>query len=137
MFSSRNNGKKWAFGALIAGTIGFLVGILTAPKSGRETRDDMKEATRIAIRQAEKDLKAAHTDLRQLITKASTTIKTTSKQAKKDIEKAVGRAKKAQAKVKEILSSIHEGTSDDPELKAALDEANAAKTHLKKFISAK
>lgn len=135
--SSRNKGKKFALGALLAGIAGFLVGILTAPKSGKETREDLKDSTRIAISQAEKDLKAIHTDLQGLLASASTTIKTTSKQAKKDFQKAIRRAKKSQSKVKTVLSSIHEGTSDDPELKAALDEAKAAKAHLKKFFDGK
>lgn len=133
----RNSGKKFALGALFAGVVGFLVGILTAPKSGKETREDLKESTRIAISRAEKDLKAIHTDLQGLINSATSNIRTTSKQAKKDFEKAIQRAKKSQTKVKTVLSSIHEGTSDDPELRAALDEAKAAKTHLKKFFDKK
>lgn len=134
---SRNNGKKFALGALFAGVVGFIVGILTAPKSGKETREDLKDSTRIAITQAEKDLKAIHTDLQNLLTSASVAIKTTTKQAKKDLQKAIRRAKKSQAKVKTVLSSIHDGQSDDPELKAALDEAKAARTHLKKFFNNK
>jgi len=131
------NGRKWAIGTLVAGTIGFVVGILAAPKSGKETRDDLKTSTKIAVRQAERDLKAAHTELKQLIASASSAIKSTGKQAKKDFEKAIDRAKKSQSKVKVVLSSIHDGTSDDPELKKALDEAIAARTHLKKFFDKK
>lgn len=134
---SRNSGKKFAIGALFAGVVGFLVGILSAPKSGKETREDLKTSTRIAITQAEKDLKSIHTDLQGLIASASTAIKTTTKQAKKDLQKAIDRAKKSQTKVKTVLSTIHEGTSDDPELNAALDEAKAAKNHLKKFFDNK
>jgi gas vesicle protein len=134
---NRNSGKKFALGALFAGVVGFLVGILSAPKSGKETREDLKESTRIAISQAEKDLKSIHTDLQGLIISATSSIKTSSKQVKKDFQKAIERAKKSQTKVKAVLSSVHEGTSDDPELSAALDEAKAAKTHLKRFFDNK
>lgn len=133
----RNSSKKFALGALVAGVVGFLVGILTAPKSGKETRKDLKESTRIALNQAEKDLKSIHTDLQSAINIATESLKTTSNKLKKDLNKAIDDAKKAQRKVKVILSSIHEGASDDPELRAALVEAKAAKTHLKKFLNNK
>ncbi len=36
-------GKKLAIGALIGAAAGLVAGVLTAPKSGRETRDDIKK----------------------------------------------------------------------------------------------
>lgn len=36
---------KFAIGALIGVAAGFITGILTAPKSGKETRQDIKEAS--------------------------------------------------------------------------------------------
>ena len=45
---AKNNGGKFALGALIAGAVGYVAGILTAPKSGKETRADLKrKATEI------------------------------------------------------------------------------------------
>lgn len=129
-----NNGKKWALGALVAGLVGFLAGILTAPKSGKETREDIKKATGTAVREVEKQLKSAHTELSELTQKASRLLKAGGKEAKKDLDKAQERAKKAQATVKELLSAIHEGSADDPSLNAALKEAKAAKDHLAKFL---
>jgi gas vesicle protein len=38
----QNTGKKMALSALIAGAAGYVGGILTAPKSGRETRKQLK-----------------------------------------------------------------------------------------------
>lgn len=35
--------KKLAIGALIGAAAGLVAGVLTAPKSGRETRDDIKK----------------------------------------------------------------------------------------------
>lgn len=137
MFKPRSTGQKFAIGALLAGIVGFVAGILAAPKSGKETREDLKVSTRVAIRQIEKDLKTSHTELKQLIGRAQLAIKDTSRQAKKDFKKAIDRAKKSQSKVKVVLSSIHDGTSDDPELKKALDEAIASRAHLKKFFQNK
>lgn len=134
MAEHENNGRKWALGALFAGLIGFLAGILTAPKSGKETRQDIKNVTTSAVREAEKQLKAAHTELSELTAKASKLLKAGGKEAKKDLSKAQDRAKKAQVTVKQILSAIHEGSADDPQLDAALKEAKAAKAHLSKFL---
>lgn len=36
--------NKWAVGALFGAIAGFAAGILTAPKSGKETRGDIKKA---------------------------------------------------------------------------------------------
>lgn len=135
MGNKSDTGKKLAVGALIAGTVGFVAGILTAPKSGKETREDIKKVTKNAVREVEKQLKTAYTELQELSTKAAAVIKAGGKEAKKDLTKASDRAKEAQARVKEILSAIHEGSADDPELKAALKEAKAAKEHLQKYLA--
>jgi gas vesicle protein len=34
---------KFALGALVGAAVGFVAGVLTAPKSGKETRADIKE----------------------------------------------------------------------------------------------
>lgn len=134
---TRHEGRKWAVGALVLGFIGFVAGILTAPKSGKETREDIKKAAGSAKREIEKQLKNVHTELQQLTDKAKEFVGDASKATKKELDQLVERATQAQAKVKEILSTIHEGTADDPELKAALKEANAAKDHLKKYLAKK
>jgi gas vesicle protein len=44
--------KRFAIGALIVGAVGYVAGILTAPKSGKETRADisqMRDKTNEAI----------------------------------------------------------------------------------------
>ncbi len=51
------NTKKLAIGTLIAGAAGFLAGILTAPKSGKETRADIKEVAVATTKEAEAKLK--------------------------------------------------------------------------------
>jgi len=43
---SKDTGKKVALGALIAASVGYVAGVLTAPKSGKETRQDIKNTGR-------------------------------------------------------------------------------------------
>ena len=58
---AKNTGK-WAAGAVVAGVAGYVAGILTAPKSGKETREDIKHAATKAKTEAEKKLKELHSD---------------------------------------------------------------------------
>lgn len=130
----KGDAKKLAIGTAIAGVAGYLAGILTAPKSGKETRQDVKSAAIKAKTKAEKDLKKLHSDLTQLLDKAKKSALTAKTEADKDFSKAVEVAAKAKEKVREVLSSIHEGGSDDKDLQKAIDEATAAIDHLKTFV---
>jgi gas vesicle protein len=133
----KHEGRKLAVGALVAGAAGFVAGLLTAPKSGKETREDIKQATTSAVRAVEKQLKVAHTEIQELVVKVREEAETRGKGAKKEAEELLKRGAEAQKRVKEILTAIHDGTADDPELQAAMKEAAAAKKHLQKFLTKK
>lgn len=128
------DGKKWAAGALFAGAAGFLAGILTAPKSGKETREDIKSGAAKAMSEAEKLLKEAHSDLNEKINEVQAKGNELKGKAKKELEEALDKAKDTKEKVRTVISSVHEGDAEDPELKKALKEAKAALNHLQKFI---
>jgi len=53
--------KRLALGTVFAAAVGYLTGILTAPKSGKETRKDIKDAAEHGMAEAEKQLKKLHT----------------------------------------------------------------------------
>jgi gas vesicle protein len=59
--------KKFAIGTVVAAAAGYIAGILTAPKSGKETREDLKDTAVRTYSAAEKQLKALHTELNQLL----------------------------------------------------------------------
>ncbi len=125
-----NNGKKWAVGALLAGIGGYIAGILTAPKSGKETRQDIKNEATKAKTEAEKKLKELHTELDKLVGEGQ--------QKAGDLKASAGAALKvaetAKAKVKEVLSSIHAGEADNKELNDAIKDASKALENLKKYV---
>jgi gas vesicle protein len=128
------NSGKWAAGALALGAIGYVAGVLTAPKSGRETRADLKHAAVKAKTDAEKKLKAV---LRELNAKLEDTKVHGSKlkgKTKEEYEKIAANAVHAKNKVREVLSSLHDGQADDPELKKALSDAKSALRSLERFI---
>ena len=132
---SKDSNKKWAIGALIAATAGFIAGILTAPKSGKETREDIRDTANRVVSEAEKQLKKLHSEMNVVIEDAKLVLSGKTGKAKEDISRAVGSAKDKQQKIKELLSALRDGgASDNPELKKALKEAGSALDHLKTFL---
>lgn len=131
---SKGEGKKLAIGAAVAGVAGYLAGILTAPKSGKETRQDVKNTAVKARTEAEKQLKRLHNELTSVLETAKKGVLRAKNVADKDFDKAVEVAVKAKDKAREMLTSIHEGGSDDKDLERAIEEANAAVNHLKSFL---
>lgn len=137
MADKDNSSGKWAIGAAIAGIAGFLTGILTAPKSGKETRDDIKSAATKAKTEAEKKLKELHSDLNTAIADVKAQGEVLTGKAKEEYNELLEKAKSAKEKVRDVLSTIHDGTPDDPELKKALTDAKVALKSLEKYLKSK
>lgn len=128
------NTKRFAVGAAIAAGVGYLAGILTAPKSGKETRKDVKDAAVKAKRDAEKELKKLHSEVSTQIDKAKKLALNFSSEHKSDLDKVVAKAVGAKEKVRQVLSSLHDGEAEDKDLKSAIKDATEAIDHLKKYL---
>lgn len=126
--------KRLAVGTVLAAAAGYVTGILTAPKSGKETRKDIQETAIKAKRESEKRLKQLHSDLDTLITDGKERASKLQTVAKKDLTVALAAATKAKEKAREALSAVHEGGADDKDLELAVKEAAQAIDHLKKFL---
>jgi gas vesicle protein len=127
--------SKWVLGAFIAGVAGFIGGVLAAPKSGKETREDIKDTANKLVSEAEKELKTVHSEIGDLIKKVSSTVSSKKGTAKKEVDTALDAAMDKQAKLKELLSAVRDGgAAENPDLQKALKEAKSALSHLKKFI---
>lgn len=129
--------KDIAVGALIAGAAGYVAGILTAPKSGKETRQDIKDAAVKARSEAERRLKEVNTELNTLIQRAGELAAQTKGKASAEFEKLREQAVEVRQKTREILSAIHEGEADDEDLQKAVEEVNKATDSLKKYLDKK
>lgn len=125
---------RFALAALFAAAAGYITGILTAPKSGKETREDIKDAASQQVREAEKQLKQKHTELNDLIQDASKKVSSASQTAKKEFDKKLSQAHKAKDKVRVALSGIHDGESSDKDLQNAINDAEKAIENLKKYL---
>ena len=132
--SKSSKSKAVALGAIIATGAGYLAGILTAPKSGKETRDDIATGASNARAKADKQLKKLHSDLGDLIKQGDDKAKTAKSKMSKEYAEALEQAKVARSKAKLLLSAIHQGEADDPHLQAVISEVNLAKQNLARFL---
>lgn len=129
--------KKFAIGAAIAGGIGYLAGILTAPKSGKETRQDVKNTALKARHEAEKELKKLHSEVTKQIERAKTVGLKFKDEHKPGFDKVVASAVSAKEKAREMLTALHDGDTEDKDLNKAIKEVNDAVQHLKSFLDKK
>lgn len=124
--------KKVAIGAAISAAVGYLAGILTAPKSGKETRQAIKDKAQETYVAAEKELKKLHTELTDTIDEVSNRI--TSFRNSKEVSSALDKGRDAKQKAREVLSAMHDGEADDKDLKGAINDATKAIEHLRDFL---
>jgi gas vesicle protein len=130
----QNTGKKMAISAVVAGVAGYLGGILTAPKSGKETRKDIVENAEGFKEDAEDQLKKANDELKVLLKDAKTKSVALSAQAREEFNEAVLRAKDAQNKASTTLKAVKNGAADDPDLNKAVKQARLAVKNLSKYF---
>ncbi|MBI1856960.1 YtxH domain-containing protein [Candidatus Saccharibacteria bacterium] len=127
-------GKKIAISTIAAAAAGYVAGILTAPKSGKETRKDIQETAIKAKNEAAKNLNKLQVELSDVIVEAKHKVKNLQDSAKNELSSALDKAQKTKDKAREVLSALHEGESDDQDLKLAVAEVKESIRHLKSFL---
>ncbi len=130
----RINLKKVAIGSTIAAAAGYVAGVLTAPKSGKQTRGDIKDVTDKSLAEAEKDLKKLHTELDKIITEGKITKEKVGVKAQKDLGGLLEKAKDTKQKAREVLNGLRKGDVPDKDLKNAIKDAHDAIDHLKSYL---
>ncbi|HKR81762.1 MAG TPA: YtxH domain-containing protein [Candidatus Saccharimonadales bacterium] len=130
-------GKKFALGAAIAAAGGYVAGILTAPKSGKETRKDIKDTANRSMAEAEKQLKALHTQLSDVIEQAKTEADQLKGHARREYDSLMQKTQEAKDRTRELLSNLHEDVAEDKELQQAIKDADKAIEHLRSFLNKK
>ena len=133
----RKRSTNLAMGAVFLAGLGYAAGVLTAPKSGKETRKDIQRAALRAKGEAEARLKDLNVELGDLIDQGKHKAKDVRDSAKVEFVDMLGHAQHARQKAREILSALHEGDAEDKDLKRAIDEVNTAIDHLKTYLKKK
>lgn len=127
--------RKFAVGAGIAAATGYLAGLLTAPKSGKETRQDIKQATEKGKSEAEQQLTKLHNELDAAVTKAKALSGKTSGKAKKELDTVVSTGETVREKLNGLMGMARKDKAMDKDLKKAVADAQAAIEHLRKYLS--
>lgn len=130
----RQNMKRLALGSTLAAAAGFVVGLLTAPKSGKETRRDIKLAADKSLAEIEKDAKKLSSELDQAIKQSKSQGSKASARTKKQLSELVDKADASQQKVREVINALRQGDAKDKDLKKAVKEASTALNHLKAYL---
>jgi|SRR3981081_1768424 len=118
----------------LAALAGYVAGLLTAPKSGQETREDIKSVAQNGLNEAEKQLKRASTELGSLIEDSKKRANDLGEKARRELEGLVSKARIAREKAREVLTAIHDGNAEDKDLNEAIDETNNAIEHLRAYL---
>lgn len=129
--------KTVAAGAVILAGASYLVGILTAPKSGKQTRKEILNSSVKARIEAEKKLKKTYSELQDLIKDAEAKSKKLKEKTKSEMQEAIKKAKVAKEKAREMLSAVHDGEADDPNLQAVISEVKLAQKNLVTYLKKK
>lgn len=126
--------KRFALGAGLAAAVGYAAGVLTAPKSGKDTRADIHQKAVASKVEAEKQLKKLHTQLSSTIQEAKGRADELKGTAKDQLDDATEKGVKAKEKVRELLSALHEGDADDKDLQKAIGDTKSAIEHIKTYL---
>jgi len=131
---SNDTVKKLAIGSAIAGAVGYLAGILTAPKSGKETRSDIADKAMDVKESLVDQLQDLSDSLHQLLKTAKVKTSGLSASARAEFNEAVIRAKDAQNKAVHVLKAVKHGESSDADLNKAIKQSEQAIKNLKKYL---
>lgn len=134
MVKDQHTGRKIAVGALVAGAVGYLAGILTAPKSGKETREDIAEKASELKDEGVEQLQDLRDELDGLINDAKDKTVALSAKAREEFNEAVVAAKDAKNKAGTVIKAVKAGEAQDPDLNKAIKQANLAKKNLGKYF---
>jgi len=113
--------NKFALGALIAAATGFAAGLLTAPKSGKETRNDIKDAANktkdTVVDEAEKAKDAAAKKAQEVKHKAEDAAADVKAKAEDLVDDVTVRANELKDRAEHAFEGAKKGYSKNPDTK--------------------
>jgi gas vesicle protein len=130
----QHTARKVAAGSAIAGAVGYLAGILTAPKSGKQIRGDVTDVAEGVRDDAAIELKGLNDELKQVIKDTKLKTVALSSSARAEFNEALVRAKDAQNKATQVLKAAKAGEAEDPDLNKAAKQSRQALKNLGKFL---
>lgn len=128
--------KKFGLGIVVGAIAGVIAGFLTAPKSGKETREDIKKKAGEVKGTAERKLKDAHKELGKISDEAKSKAKNMQGKAKDELDDLTKKADELRDRVKTAITSIKSGDddNDDATIDQLLKDLNALKDKITKKV---
>ena len=126
--------KNLAIVAAVAAAAGFVTGLLTAPKSGKETRDDIKNAAKRGLSETEHQLKTLSSELNDMLDQAKAKGGELRGRAGEALSQATAQAQDAREKVREMIAAVHDGNASDEDLQLAMTQGRTALRHLRDYL---
>jgi gas vesicle protein len=126
--------KKLAIGTGLAAVGGYITGLLTAPKAGRETREDLKQKAQLGAKAGEEQLTHLVSELNTIMENVKNQAADLGAKSQSQAKVLVSRAKDARDKADSVLDAIHKGGSSDKDLDVAVNEVTRAVKHLRSFL---
>ena len=126
--------KRILTGAAVAGAAGYLAGILTAPKSGRETREEFRRTANKGAADVETELSTLQDELTGLVEQARDRGEDLGGKAQKELHKLVDSARDSKHKAQGVMGALQEGKASDKDLAKALSDAKHAIEHIKDYL---
>ncbi len=125
-----HTGRKFFLVAAASAAAGLITGFLTAPKSGKETRDDIKRKADEISQEAEKRLKTLHKELSDHVTQLKSKAKGLSKKAQSTHSELIDELEDGKERARKAISSLRAG--DNEEVDALITELEKLKKKLAK-----
>jgi gas vesicle protein len=118
----------------LAAAIGYLAGLMTAPKSGKETREDLKRSGMYGLQEAERSLKNVSGELADLLAETKKRSNNMSDKARKELDGLVASAREAREKAREVITAFQAGNAKDDDLRMSVHQATSALNHLREYL---
>ena len=131
---SKDRSKGFAVGAAIGAVAGVLTGILFAPKSGRETRQDIKDSAQKTVSKVEEEARTVQDELTKLVNTVEDKFQESKGAVTKKSKDLLAQAKEAQVQLRVITKAIQMGGADDKDLDKAIKKAKEAREALQVYL---
>ncbi len=132
MSKDKNNG--FLVGATIGAIAGVVTGILFAPKSGKETRQDIKDTSKKVYEKLLAESNKLQVELTDLIKKAEARAKEAGTVMSDKAKVLVDQARHTKDALKVLATSVKNGEAEDKDLDKAIKNAKEAKDALAAFL---
>ncbi len=126
--------KGIAIGAVAGAVAGVVAGILFAPKSGKETRKDIKVATEKTINKAKAEAEKLRDEVAELLEKIESKVSEVKGKTSESAKEHIAEAKKAMSNLSTAIKSFKSGSANDKDLETAILKAKESKEALKAFL---